>query len=236
MFSASGANCLGRNQESEHSLTDGPAGDSARHEYEKRRNARETRIDTKWGGLAGVVKFFSDDPHSTKAWAKGSDGERRLAAHLAESLEDRAVLLHDRKVPGTKGNIDHLVIASSGVWVVDAKNYKGKVERRDVGGLFKSDQRLYIAGRDRTKIAAGLSWQVDAVRQALSEIEAPIRPVICFIAADWDLFAKPFEQNGVLITWPQKLVEQIATPGPVTAEAITQIAECLANTLPHWSL
>jgi hypothetical protein len=70
------------------------------------------------GRLAGVVKFISNDPQST-AWAKGSEGERRLAAHLVRSVGDRAVLLHDHKVPGTRGNIDHLVVASSGVWVIE---------------------------------------------------------------------------------------------------------------------
>jgi hypothetical protein len=40
------------------------------------------------------------------------------------------VVLHDRRIPGRRSNIDHLVIARSGVWVVDTKRYRGKVERR----------------------------------------------------------------------------------------------------------
>jgi hypothetical protein len=94
----------------------GVAGASARQEYQRRHDRREGRIDEKWGRLAGVVKFVSDDPQSTMAWAKGSDGERRLAAHLLGALGERVVLLHDRKVPGTRANIDHLAVASSGVW------------------------------------------------------------------------------------------------------------------------
>lgn len=66
------------------------------------------------GRLAGVVKFLSDDPQSITAWAKGSEGERRLARHLLAAVGDRAVLLHDRKVPGTRGNIDHIAIAAVG--------------------------------------------------------------------------------------------------------------------------
>ncbi|MDQ6946677.1 MAG: hypothetical protein M3256_10495 [Actinomycetota bacterium] len=57
-------------------------GRSARQEYQRRHEWREARIEEKWGRLDGVVKFVSDDPKSTMAWAKGSDGERRLAAHL----------------------------------------------------------------------------------------------------------------------------------------------------------
>ncbi|MGP8209226.1 MAG: nuclease-related domain-containing protein, partial [Acidimicrobiales bacterium] len=94
------------------------------------------------------------DPQSTRAWARGSEGERRLAAHLLRTVGDRAVLLHDRKVPRTRGNIDHLAIAASGVWVIDAKHYTGLVERRDMGGWFKTDYHLYVGGRDRTKVVA----------------------------------------------------------------------------------
>jgi hypothetical protein len=210
----------------------GEAGASARHEYERRHERREQRIDQRWGRLSGVVKFLSDDPQSTKAWARGSEGERRLAAHLLRAVGDRAVLLHDRRVPGTRGNIDHLAIASSGVWVIDAKHYKGSVEQRDVGGWFKTDKRLYVAGRDRTKIAEGLGWQVNAVQRALGEASVPINAALCFIEAEWKLFAKPFQQNGVWVTWAKKLAEMIAEPGPLTPENVTDVAERLARSLP----
>jgi hypothetical protein len=45
---------------------------------ERRQHKREERIDAKFGRLAGVVKFLSDDPQSTKAWASGAAGEVAL--------------------------------------------------------------------------------------------------------------------------------------------------------------
>ena len=50
----------------------GTAGRSALTEFERRHRKREERIDAKFGRLAGVVKFLSDDPQSTKAWASGA--------------------------------------------------------------------------------------------------------------------------------------------------------------------
>ena len=210
----------------------GEAGGSAREEYKRRHQKREARIDQRWGRLAGVVKFLSDDPQSTQAWAKGSEGERRLAAHLLREVGDRAVLINDRKVPGTRGNIDHLVVAATGVWVIDAKNYGGRVEQRDVGGWFKTDKRLYVGGRDRTKIAQGLGWQVDAVQRALNRTDVPLHSALCFIEADWKLLAKPFQQNGAWVTWAKKLVEMIAQSGPLTPDDVTQISNRLASALP----
>jgi len=210
----------------------GTAGGSARHKYERLHQAREDRIDRQWGRLSGVVKFLSDDPQSTRAWAKGSEGERRLAAHLLRTVGDRAVLLHDRKVPRTRGNIDHLAVAASGVWVIDAKNYRGLVQRRDKGGFFKTDYHLYVGGRDRTKIVDGLGWQVEAVRSALGDAEVPVHATLCFIEADWNLFAKPFQLGVVWVTWAQKLAEMIASPGPLTLEKVSHVADRLAKALP----
>jgi hypothetical protein len=210
----------------------GVAGGSARQEYQRLHDRREERIDQKWGRLAGVVKFVSDDPQSTTAWAKGADGERRLAAHLVRALGDRAVLLNDRKVGGTRGNIDHLAIASSGVWVIDAKNYAGMVEHRHIGGWLRSDLRIYVGGRDRTTIADGMGWQLDAVRTALAGAAVPVHGAVCFIEAEWKLFAKPFQHDGVWVTWAMKLAEMIDEPGPLTPAVVTDIADRLASALP----
>jgi hypothetical protein len=139
------------------------AGASAQLVYERKHRRREAEIDQKGGRLSGVVKFLSDDPQSTKAWAKGSEGERKLAAHLVRTLGDRAVMLHDRRIPGSGANIDHLVVAASGIWIIDAKSYKGKVEQRDVGKWLKTDYRLYVNGRDQTKLVGGLARQINAM-------------------------------------------------------------------------
>jgi hypothetical protein len=210
----------------------GVAGGSARLEYGKRHQRRVDRFDARWGHFAGIVKFLSDDPQSTTAWAKGSEGERKLAQHLLEAIGDRAVLLNDRKVPGTRGNIDHIVIAASGIWVIDAKNYKGLVDRRDVGGWFRRDERLYVGGRDRTTAVEGLDWQVDAVRAALGTPGVPITTVACFVGAEWKRFAKPFQINGTWVIWSNKLADLIAAPGPLTAVDVNNIAGRLATALP----
>jgi len=210
----------------------GLAGASARREYEKRHQRREERLDERWGRLSGVVKFVTNDPQSTRAWATGSEGEKRLAAYLLRAVGDRAVLLNDRKVPMTRGNIDHVAIAASGIWIIDAKNYKGLVEHRDVGGWFKTDYRLYVGRRDRTKLVDGLSWQIESVRTALGDTDVPINAALCFVEAEWRLFAKPFQHGGIWVTWGRKLAEMIAAPGALTAHEVVDIGERLAKALP----
>jgi len=208
------------------------AGASAQMMYERKHQRRADQINQKWGRLAGVVKFLSDDPQSTKAWAKGSEGEQKLAAHLLRTVGDRAVMLHDRRIPGGRANIDHLVISASGIWIVDAKSYKGKVELRDVGGWLKTDHRLYVNGRDQTKLVGGLAKQIDAVLAAIEDDDVPIKAALCFVDSDWSLFAKPFQLGGVIVAWPRKLSEMIAEPGPLTRDQVMRASNRLAAYLP----
>lgn len=213
-------------------LRPGVAGKSAEDEYRRRHEKRDARLDAKFGRFAGVVKFLTDDPQSITAWKKGSAGERKLAASLQENLGDQAILLHDRRIPRTRGNIDHLVIASSGVWVIDAKNYSGLVQQRDVGGFFKVDRRLYVGGRDRSKVVDGLSWQVEAVTTALAGRNVPVQSALCFTDAEWGWFAKPFTLKDVFISGPNALSRKIAESGSLTKKSIRELAEHLSEALP----
>lgn len=213
-------------------IATGQAGGSARREYENRHQRREQQLDRRWGALAGIAKVLSDDPQSTKSWAKGSVGERRLAARLRRELGGRAVVLDDCKVPNTRGNIDHIAVAASGVWVIDAKNYTGLVERRDIGCWLKTDIRVYVGGRDRSKLAENLGWQLDAVRTAVGRADVAIEAVLCFVGGEWKLLAKPFQLGGVWVTWSKKLADMIAEPGPLTPVDVTDIARRIATALP----
>jgi hypothetical protein len=50
---------------------------------------------------------------------------------------DAVTVLNDRRVPGSRGNIDHVVVGAAGVYVIDAKRYQNAVVRiRRSGGLF----------------------------------------------------------------------------------------------------
>jgi hypothetical protein len=210
----------------------GEAGASARTKYERLHQKRDEMLDRRYGRFAGVVKFLSDDPQSTRAWAKGSSGEQLLAAAIEKRIGDRAVILNDRKIPRSSANIDHLVIASTGVWVIDAKKYTGRLQRRDKGGWRKIDYHVYVNGRDQTKLVGGLHKQAAVVRTALGDLEVPIHSAICFVEAEWDFFLKPFQIESVWITYGRHLSEMIGGEGPLSADRVLEVGNELAAKLP----
>lgn len=213
----------------------GVAGAGPQAEYERRVAKREREIDDIGGWRAKIVRACDSEPQSTTAWRQGADGERRLAAALEAGLNGSAVVLHSRKVPNTRGDIDHLVVASSGIWVVDSKNYAGRPELRDVGGWRTPEWRLYVNGRNQTKLVANFDWQVAAVRAVLDPMgfgEAPVHPTLLFTQWKKGLFEKPIELGGVRAMWTKRLVELMNEPGPLSDDAIRAIATQLSAKLP----
>jgi len=218
----------------EPSFDAGSAGASAGREYERRRASRRQRVQARFGKrLGGVLLNVTDDPQSTQAWASGASGERELAQAL--SMVEGIRVLHDRCVPGTRGNIDHIVIGPAGVFVIDSKNHEGTVRVRDVGGLFRRDERLFVGRRDCTKLADGLSWQTGAVHRALgsgSSSQTPITPVLCFVRAGWPLFRPPEVFRGVRLESLRSLKKLVIRPGVLDGVAIDQLTSILATALP----
>jgi len=211
----------------------GKAGASAQKEHDRRVEKRKIRVKEKYGErLGGFIVRITDEPQSTQAWAKGARGEQKLAAAL-EGLSG-VVALHDRRVPGMGGNIDHLLIAPAGIFVVDAKHYQGSLEIRDVGGWFHTDERLYVGGRDRSKLADNMGWQVTAVEAMLTSVEVilSVTPVLCFIGVDWPWFRPPDSFRDVRLEDPNSLRKLIAATSLLDAGAVNKLARTLATGFP----
>jgi hypothetical protein len=79
--------------------------------------------------VAGWGLRFRPSPDAV-AWRRGAAGERRTAHLLAALERDGWVVLHDLALPGSRANIDHLVIGPGGVFVIDSKQYRGPAAAR----------------------------------------------------------------------------------------------------------
>lgn len=216
----------------------GVAGASALREHERRAAARERRVREQHPRLGGLLLALSGEPQHQRAWASGSAGERAVAAGLDEL--DEVVVLHDRRMRDddgrlTRANIDHLVVAPSGVWVVDAKRYDGSLEVRRAGGLLSQRvEQLWIGGRDRTRLLTGVQAQVRCVRSELDRADAlavPVHAALCFVGTDLPWFGSSSAQ-GVAITGRRRLRALVRQDGPLDGDDRTSVARWLAQRLP----
>ena len=195
------------------------AGSSARREYERRKAKDEAALREKWGRLGGIAVALSDEKQSTKAWATGAVGEERLGARLDSLVSDSIAVLHDRRIPGSKANIDHIAITAAGVWVIDAKRYKGRPDLKIKGGILRPRvEKLLVGRRDCTKLVDGVLKQVDLVREVVGDV--PVTGALCFVEADWPLIGGAFTTGGVHVLWSKRLARLMVAEGSVDVQAV----------------
>jgi hypothetical protein len=213
--------------------TRGRAGASARAEYERRRAKDEARRRAAFGRLAPLVRILSGPKRTTETWGRGADGEERIGGWLEDAVAQHGVVLHDRAVHGRRTNLDHIVVVPSGIWVVDSKHYRGTLERRDTVGWFVRRPRLFVAGRDRTALAAAANRQQALVTGALGAGPL-VRVALCFTGVERGLFTRPFMVQGVLVTWPKALARTLAAPGPLGPAERRVLADRLTRAFPPY--
>jgi hypothetical protein len=217
-------------------LDPGSPGAGARRQFELRKARREAETREAHPRVGGLLLRLQDEPQRERAWRTGAIGEEAVAEHLAANCP-RAVVLHDRRMPGSRANIDHIAIAPTGVLVIDAKRYKGKIEVRKP--LF-GEEKLVIAGRDKTRLVEGLRRQVDAVRAglALIEQEVPVGGCFCFVNPEGQAggsgipLLRTLSVDGFPLYYPRRLSKHLNRHGPVSPEQVGMLAEALVELFP----
>jgi hypothetical protein len=176
-------------------------------------------------GLLPVVNMILPQQREL-AWRKGAEGERVVGLAL-DALGPTSIALHDLLVPGSRANIDHIVVGPSGVWTVDAKHYRGRLETR------RRDAELWVGGRNRSKLLDQADQQRAVVHRCLVAAglgSVPVRPALCFVGAEWPLL-RPSSARGVALLSPRRLGPLRATDGPMPPHVVRQVADVLRGRL-----
>ncbi len=168
-------------------------------------------------------------------WQNGADGERILAGVLERRCRD-AVFLHDLGIPARRANIDHVAFAPSGIHVIDAKRYRGRIRVLRFG----AETRLTIAGRNKTGLITGLEGQVALVEEAMRSIapDVPVYGCLCFVApqgwlADADLpMFRTLRVKDVPLYSPRRLAKRLSEPGPVSEARARELRHALGLRFP----
>jgi hypothetical protein len=197
-------------------------GASARRQYEKKRQAREEYATAAFGRLGKLAAKLLPEPRDHKNWKIGAQGEREAAARLATLLEHSKVLiLHDRRMPGSAANIDHIAIGPGGVTVIDTKKWNGKARVRRTGIGKRAREQFVVNGNDRTKTIQGVIKQMAAVESAIKGIRPPMEIELRGAVYWWNYNGLPafgeVRVNGIPVYTGKKiqfLYEQLAQALP----------------------
>jgi hypothetical protein len=156
--------------------------------------------------------------HEAKWLEAVASDERLMAAQLA-NLPETYTILHDLRVPGSKGNIDHVVIGPGGAFLI--------VTRRHDDGVQFHDQQLWAG-------PTSLKNDFDASRQEaqiLSQtLGTPVVPVIGLLGAPVPV-AVPSAIDGVMVCALEN-VDRVVTRNAHTLLPTPKIAEAAERALP----
>jgi Nuclease-related domain len=210
----------------------GQPGASLDREYARRKSNRERRTREAHPRVGGLLLAMRGTPQHELAFHQGAVAERAVADSLAQRTAGSSVItLHNRRMPGGRGDIDHIAIAPAGVYVIDTKDWQGNVQ---IQTPWFSAPRLLIRGRDRTKLIDGLERQITAVRSTLDRHghhEIPIQGVLCFTKADLP-FLRTQTFRGHLLLYRRALAKRLNASGPLIPSVIEGVARDLVAALP----
>ena len=185
--------------------------------------------------------FYPDGRQSTNAWKVGAVGEE-LVGQALNALVDagHGYALHDRRIPGKRSNIDHLLVVAAGVFVIDSKHYRrAEVSVERTGGLFGPvNETLKIGGRRKNDLVEALKNQGNIVHDALAAAnhsDVPVIPVLCFVDASLTRRAQKRGVAGVRVSGRKGLARLAAQPGPLDDEQRFAVAMALSTALPSMS-
>jgi Nuclease-related domain len=132
------------------------------------------RLSLVLGGLAALVAGwalrFRPSPEAV-AWRRGAAGERRTARLLAPLERHGWVVLHDLALPGSRANLDHLVIGPGGVFVIDSKQYRGRLQLDPTGRLWHGRYPL-------APTLQAVSFEADQAAQVLPDSGVAVVPIV----------------------------------------------------------
>jgi hypothetical protein len=119
---------------------------------------------------AGWMLRFRPSPDAV-AWRRGAAGERRSARVLAALEGQGWSVLHDLAGPGSRANIDHLVIGPGEVFVIDSKQYRGRLQFDQSGRLWHGRYPLAPALR-------AVSFEADRTALVLTDPDVVVVPIM----------------------------------------------------------
>ena len=187
--------------------------------------------------MGGIIALLDSPPHRIESWRSGYEGERKTARALARLRRSGCIVLHD--LPDRHdterrlgGNIDHVVVSPSGVFVLDTKWLGGdvsidgdvvRVQSRDDPEDCSEWPRL---ARKVRGIAVRL--QEDILQETGVRF---VQPVVVF----WSRFeAQLVNGNNIVFIDGERLAEWLAEqPASQSAEWVQRVATSVEAARPR---
>lgn len=144
--------------------------------------------------------------------------------------------LHDRRVPGRRGRIEHIAISAAGLCVIDVLHFKNaSIEVRPADDPEAGTDDLLVGGRVMTASVRAVARRVEVLRLILLAVgldDVPVTGALCFVDGLLPLAVADLQVGGMHVLRPSGLTALVAGSGPFDQRDRETLREFLAERLP----
>jgi len=145
-------------------------------------------------------------------WRRQAAMQRRTAGVLEPLEQEGYLVLHDVTLPGWPASLDHLVISSTGVWVIQTW------QRARLPPLRRKASPWHARGATAGPLPE-LRWQAAAVADILAAGSLmPVRPLLCVRGGALPGGDRSVE--GVRVTAQRQLLQIVRQGSPLRASEV----------------
>lgn len=146
------------------------------------------------GGFLVVYGNSTNETGKEKgySWQKGLEGENLVSDYLNTLPKDYFVY-NDVKLPGKGGNIDHIVIGPTGIYVIETKNYSGKYRIKGNQWIYyKNGHPKVIKNNPGTQVRRNTMDLINFLSEkGISTTGSWITGLVAFICPDFRVLETP---------------------------------------------
>ncbi|GLX06808.1 nuclease-related domain-containing protein [Microbispora sp. NBRC 16548] len=165
-------------------------------------------------------------------WRKGAAGERATARLLAPLALEGYAILHDRAIPHSSANVDHILIGPTGVFVLDSKRWHRRTRLHGVGGT------LWVGSRTAAFALRGLAFEHAAVQSMVRRATSSLVDVGGLVAVHGPRvpsWRNPVMYEGLTLLRARQVPRYVRAREPRLApEQVAELAAGLARVLPPY--
>lgn len=133
-----------------------------------------------------LIVWLKKGNHKKQAQKRGVEGERKVARKLSKCDTKTSRLLNDVVFLDEKGEsyqIDHIFINENGIWIIETKNWAGRIYGTDEQ---KEWTQVLAYGKEKNRMYSPVKQNLTHAFkvQKILKGRVPILPLVVFVSAD----------------------------------------------------